>query len=292
MTTTLQCVGASSLSLSTPSSYYSTGNRGVGTTGWGACSRIVVEGFDLSGVSADSLVSATLGIYQTIGGQPATFGNATVHRLQRTNAVVAEMCWYRYKTGSDWGTWGAANTTTDIDSANSATYAGDWTEYNLWRDIDVTDQVLDAIALGTEYGCRVSQATETDGTSNYLNFTVSGDNRPRLVLVFAAEVVSASAPSNTTVNVQFSAAIDATTANDESKWTITRDEGGAVPGFTCTLQGDPTVVQIVFDTPLDGHYTIEATNVLDDTGHALNPTADTAYVAVLAGTRRAQGWVF
>lgn len=67
----------------------------------------------------------------------------TVYRLLRTDWVEAQATWNIFKTGSNWGTAGALNTTTDITTTDAATSAS--LSAAGWQAWTVTAQVQTAL---------------------------------------------------------------------------------------------------------------------------------------------------
>jgi hypothetical protein len=92
--------------------------------------------------------------------------------------------------------------------------------------------------------------------------------------------------SPTVLNVHFSHGMRQAEAEDETKWTVTKSGGGTVPGFTATRQAEINKVQLVFESALEGGYTVEATSLVDADGVAIDPSYDSQIVSIGGGGNR------
>jgi hypothetical protein len=112
------------------------------TTGFDERRRIAIK-FDFSAaVPAGATISlATLSLYD---GTPSSDSRRTitVSRLLRTDWVDTEALWAVYKTGSNWGTAGALNTTSDVSTTDAA--VSDSPASAGWQNWTVTAQVQTA----------------------------------------------------------------------------------------------------------------------------------------------------
>lgn len=110
--------------------------------------------FDVSAltVSAAGVKSAVFSLYYySQGGALATGKSLTIYKLRRTdweegtkNGAAGTSNWIYYKATTEaWGTAGASNTTSDVDT--SLTGTGTVGALNAWTDVDITDIVKDAI---------------------------------------------------------------------------------------------------------------------------------------------------
>lgn len=130
--------------------------------------------FDLSGLDAASIESATLGVYvhnRTISG------TVNVYKLTRNDWVESEANWNRYKSLSNWSTAGGDYVTSSPSGASGTPPAA-----NNWWTRDVTAIVSDALtnsvqanfilvgAYQTNYSFRTKEDS-TESTRPYLNVT-------------------------------------------------------------------------------------------------------------------------
>lgn len=110
-----------------------------------ALTRTLIE-FDLSSLPGGATItSVTLWLYYWLyeDNDPVGF-TMRVHRLRRADWEELQSTWNIYKTGSNWGTAGAANTTTDIDTSfqSDAVVPADYG----WMSWDVKLLAEDAVA--------------------------------------------------------------------------------------------------------------------------------------------------
>jgi hypothetical protein len=111
-----------------------------------------------------------------------------------------------------------------------------------------------------------------DASDNTIEFTGAG---------VAPTVVSATAPTKTTIQITFSEAVTLPGSNPEDAFTVYKL---AAPAQTVSVTGatldggDPSVVNLVTEEMKQGEsYTVEASaSVRDEAGHAVNPSGDSA----------------
>ncbi len=112
------------------------------------CTVMMWVDFSAEIPSGDTINAATLNInVGTIvegGGLNIEDYNWSIYRCRRADWVVSEATHVIYKTGNNWGTAGARNFSTDIDSGVSESFAG--TASTGWWAIDVGSIVVDAQA--------------------------------------------------------------------------------------------------------------------------------------------------
>lgn len=137
--------------------------------------------FNLGTVSGMSITSATLYLYKAGGENTHT---VSAFRLKR-DWVGSETTWNIYSTGNNWGTAGAANTTSDIDGV--ATDAVSPTSNSSWWSWDVTADVADfASGAETNYGWKLER-TDGQNDSTFIQWhgtSEIGDTQPELVVVY------------------------------------------------------------------------------------------------------------
>lgn len=164
-------------------------------------------------------------------------------RLRRLDWVEMQATWNHYKSGSAWGTAGAASTTSDYTtsgqaSANVPSSAGTWLEW------DVLSQVQWAQSYGTNVGFRIVDSSEVH--KYYARFatrdSLNSAQRPRLVITYTL-------PSAPTVTTDYSDNVGVSGARLHG--TVT-DTGGATVtkrGFQYGKSQTPT-----WDTYETGSY--------------------------------------
>ena len=141
--------------------------------------------FDISAVLGTGLTlsAAYLRVYQT---SPTGSFSANVYKCKRT-FIEAQATWNVYATASNWGTAGAANTTSDIDTTISdpitiTTASGAFVEYT------VTNNAANALSGAGIMRIRLSAANEA--ASNNVSWNTkentdgSGYRIPLLILIF------------------------------------------------------------------------------------------------------------
>jgi len=111
----------------------------IGDIDWASIAARSLIAFDVSGVPAGNTVSAVeLSLYWRLsedsGGAPSSW-SVEVHRMLR-NWTEAQATWNIAATGTNWGTAGASNTSTDCSNTVSAaltldgTYASSWSTWS------------------------------------------------------------------------------------------------------------------------------------------------------------------
>lgn len=139
--------------------------------------------FDLSTIpSGATIISAVLGLYIWNTGGAFT---VKASRLLRTDWVEAQSTWNIYKTGSNWGTAGALNTTTDITTTDSVSIttpaaAG-------WASWTVTNQVQTGVGLTGKVACFHLSSTDAQYfLARSRDYTGGNSNRPKLYIEYSA----------------------------------------------------------------------------------------------------------
>ena len=80
--------------------------------------------FDITAITAGSTIDAVTCNLEIIGvsaGSPFTWA---CRRERRSDGAEAQATWDIYKTANNWGTAGASNTTTDVDTTFAFTFTG------------------------------------------------------------------------------------------------------------------------------------------------------------------------
>lgn len=140
--------------------------------------------FDFSAfVPAGATITlATLSLYCLATASGRTIG---VYRLLRTDWVEMEATWNVFKTGSNWGTAGALNTSTDYTTTDAATAAS--VAVGQWLNETVTAQVqtaLDSVGGVAHFLIKDTGADAyvANGWSSRDNTTAA--NRPKLYIEY------------------------------------------------------------------------------------------------------------
>lgn len=125
--------------------------------------------FDMSDLPASaSITSAHLQVYVELISVSATYG---AYGLKR-DWVEGEATWNIFSTGNNWGTAGAKNTSSDIDSAAQDTDTTG-TSSGVWMQFDVTDWVQDiADSVRSNFGLLIARTT-LPNDSHYCNLSSS-----------------------------------------------------------------------------------------------------------------------
>lgn len=159
----------------------------------------VLVSFDLSGLNAVSIESATLGMY--VHARIAS-GTVKVYKLTRNDWVESTANWNRYKTGSNWSTAGGDYVTSKPSGAS-----GTPPTTNNWWTTDVTAIVSDAltnsvqanfILVGTSGSSYTFRTKEnfTESTRPYLDVTYTTVTAPTVTTSAVSNITHNSAQSN------------------------------------------------------------------------------------------------
>jgi hypothetical protein len=145
-----------------------------------------------------------------------------VYKVRRSDWVDSEATHNIYKTGSDWGTAGCTNTTSDIDTSVSS--SATWRTGYGWQTFDVQDIVEDAISNSVNFNVRIS--TETAGIPHAYSKEYATDTtkRPKLVINYT---VAPDAPTNVSA-----------TENNSSKVVITWTKSSEATNYAVLADGD------------------------------------------------------
>ena len=158
----------------------------------GYVQRTIIK-MSLSSLPAGSSISSsTLSLYYYVytgtnpNGKPIT-----VYKVRRADWVEAEATWNIYKTGSNWGTAGCANTSTDIDTSKttSANYPASYG----WIAFDVKGITEDAQSNSLDFNVRLSQEL-TNVVTRFYSKEYAGDTSLRLKLVIEYTEATGSLP--------------------------------------------------------------------------------------------------
>ncbi len=156
----------------------------------------VICDYDTTSIStAATVTSATFSMYYYSASGTTPAGRTyTCYKMRRQDWVEAQATWNVYKTGSSWGTAGASNTSSDIDTTDAATAT--MPAVNNWIDFDVAAQVQAAVTAGVRSLFLVLDPN-TSGTNYgalFYDRTYAGDTTkiPKLVVNYTTA-------SNTTV---------------------------------------------------------------------------------------------
>ncbi len=118
--------------------------------------------------------------YNTESGE-----TVALYRLRRADWVEAEATWNIYKTGSNWGTAGALNTTTDHDTTVTASGTLPASNNN-WMAINVKSIVEHAVANSLAFNVLMIQ-TSGGGTNQFCyskEYATNTSLRPKLVIEY------------------------------------------------------------------------------------------------------------
>ena len=147
--------------------------------------RKVILKFDFSAVvpAGQTITLATLSLYCSTSRASRTI---TVYRLLRTDWAETQATYNIYKTGSDWGTAGAYNSSTDFTTTGVATATS--VAASNWLNETVTVQVqtaLDSVS-GIAHFLLVDEGTWTAGQNIYNSDEYATANlRPKLYIEYA-----------------------------------------------------------------------------------------------------------
>ena len=114
----------------------------------------------------------------------------TVYRLLRTDWVEAQATWNIYKSGSNWGTAGASNTSTDITTTDAATAASVAT--GQWLAETVTAQVqtaLDSVSGVANFLLVDLGASDANSNSYYTRDATPSTRCPKLYIEYTLPIL-------------------------------------------------------------------------------------------------------
>lgn len=150
--------------------------------------------FDFSAVVPDNatITLATLTLFSTYSSVAGR--TITCYRLLRTDWVYNQATWNIYKTGSNWGTAGALNSSTDYTTTDSATAKSIRANYLSWN---VTAQVQTARTSvgGVAHFLLADVGADSTDATYYAKYNDTGGGgglKPKLYI----EYTVASGPTN------------------------------------------------------------------------------------------------
>jgi hypothetical protein len=149
----------------------------------GALARSLLN-FDMSEIPSNATISdATLNLYDRDDVASTENNTIQIFRSLRDWSGT-QSTWNIYKTGSNWGTAGSGNSTTDYESTVLGFITRLSTDTAGWRDFELdTDVIQEMITDGdyTNYGFLIK--TQTENVYNIVNFDSSADtNKPTLTI--------------------------------------------------------------------------------------------------------------
>lgn len=131
---------------SNPNTNYGTGTALALYNNTGLKDRILLT-FDISAFTLPSSAVDTakmyLYYYASIADIDVVGLKVNVYKLRRNDWHETESTWNVYKSSTNWGTAGAGNTTSDIDTTIASSF--NFPAAASWIEIDVKDIVIDAI---------------------------------------------------------------------------------------------------------------------------------------------------
>ena len=129
------------------------------------------------------ITSATMSLYYWDKAANDPVGRTIdCQRLLRTDWVEAQATWNIYKTGSNWDTAGALNSTTDYSTTHKASQTVP-SGYG-WMTWTVTDLVKDFQTAGTSLHFRLSDSVRNNATAYRISLedSESATNRPKMTI--------------------------------------------------------------------------------------------------------------
>jgi hypothetical protein len=148
-------------------------------TNFGLWTRHGLLQFPLPLLVKSNIVSATLSLYYFANDNGDPVGKTiTIYKSRRQD--WSSPTWNNYKSGSAWGTAGAKNTTSDIDTSLTATavFPADFG----WVNFDVSDLLDDAIDNSLDLSIRLSKAGEEYAEFRSRTYADDTSLRPKLVI--------------------------------------------------------------------------------------------------------------
>ncbi len=145
-------------------------------TNWN-CTSVLT--FNLASIPMPfTVIGARLSLYTTYADGAGTLAIA---RLLRTDWVEAQATWNIYKTGSNWGTAGALNASTDYTATDQVSTAGlaatNWVHFDLRSQVQYA---LDSVAGIAHFLLRdISAVTTVDYV---FNSSAAATNKPELIV--------------------------------------------------------------------------------------------------------------
>lgn len=140
--------------------------------------------FDLSSIPAGAIISsATLKLYKTTDDSSNNTRTLRIYRLLRS-WVEAQATWNKADSGTNWGTAGCANTTTDREATDIGSVSMPDPPVAGYKSITLTVSAIQAMITGggfTNNGFLMKMDTETDDYNVFSDQTVSGQE-PTLVI--------------------------------------------------------------------------------------------------------------
>lgn len=145
--------------------------------------------FDLSGLSGETITSATLKLYDWGSNFADNTRDLRVYRVKRT-VVITEATWNVYSSGNNWGTAGCADTTNDREATDIGSLSIDATEtldeeYAITLDTTAIQEMVDGDF--TNNGFLLKMDTETNDMHDIQsNESARTAARPVLVIEYSS----------------------------------------------------------------------------------------------------------
>ena len=144
----------------------------------------------LSSLPAGAVVnSATFSMYYYQKGLNDPVNKTiTADKIRRADWVEGQVTWNIYKTGSNWGTAGCSNTTTDVDTSKTATSTVP-SDINKWVEFDVKSIIEDAVTNSVDFNIRMGTSGGDSNASAYFyskEYSTDTSLRPKLVIEYAS----------------------------------------------------------------------------------------------------------
>ena len=170
-------------------SNYST-NDILTSRNWTYINNFIAE-FDISSIpTGATITSASFDLYYYAWDTGNPSGRTIrVSLLRRTDWVNAQATWNIYKTGSDWGTAGAGDSSTDINTDYTADSdipgsTGDWQHWNIKSLVEY--QISQSISVVGVRGHTTSSSLNYSPMYRSIYYSTDTSQRPKLVIEYAS----------------------------------------------------------------------------------------------------------